>query len=172
MSSPSRVPPLDLSLILDVDVPFRGAVDEALLCRTIERVLRNEGVGGAVEVGLRITDDAEIQQLNARYRGHDRPTDVLSFPLEERPAAEGPAERVSAEAFVVPEGMPRQLGDIVISFPRAREQATTYGHSLERELAYLTAHGTLHLMGYDHEDEAERRVMRAKEEAALPDLPR
>lgn len=168
MSAPSNPKPLALSLLLDVEEPFQDAVDGGLFQRTVERVLRNEGLGGVVEVGLRITDDGEIQQLNARFRGQDCPTDVLSFPLEEPPTG----EVTGTESFVIPEGVPRQLGDIVISFPRAREQAAAYGHSLERELAYLTAHGTLHLLGYDHEDESEREVMRTKEEAALPDLPR
>lgn len=157
--------PLHLSLILDIDGRFADAVDTALLERTITRVLQNEGIGGNVEVGLTITDDAEIQTLNAQYRGLDCPTDVLSFPLEN---VESPLET----PFILPADMPRQLGDIVISLPRAREQAAEYGHSLERELAYLTAHGTLHLLGYDHNNEVERHVMRAKEEAALADLPR
>ncbi len=74
--------------------------------------------------------------------------------------------------FVTPPGQPRHLGDVVISFPRAAEQAVEYGHSLRRELAYLAVHGALHLLGYDHETEAEREVMRRKEEAALAEIPR
>lgn len=153
---------LHLSLNLEIDKPYVGQIDEALLRRVIERALAAEGVGGRVEITLVVTDDEEIRQLNAQFRGIDETTDVLSFPLE---SASGPA-------FIAPPGQPRHLGDIAISYPRALAQAAEYGHSPRRELAYLAVHGTLHLLGYDHEVEAERVVMRQKEEAALAEVPR
>jgi probable rRNA maturation factor len=153
---------LDLKLQIDVDEQFAGLFDADLLRSVIGRALAAEGVGGPVEIALTVTDDAEIQRINRETRGIDRPTDVLSFPLEGNDAA----------GFVTPPGQPRQLGDIVISLPRAVEQSVEYGHSLRREVAYLAVHGTLHLLGFDHESESERTTMREREEAALVDVPR
>ncbi len=155
-------PALDLRLSVEVDPAYAAAVDVELLERVVERALAAEGLGGPVELTLVITDDEEIRQLNATYRGVDQTTDVLSFPLED---PGGPT-------FPAPPGQPRHLGDVVISHPKASSQATEYGHSVRRELAYLTAHGTLHLLGYDHETEADRQAMREREEAALVEVPR
>ncbi len=112
------------------------------------------------EVGLTLVDYEYIQQLNRDYRGIDAPTDVLSFALEE---GEEPAEQFFDQETRPPE----LLGDVVICVPRAQEQAKDYGHTFERELHYLAAHGLLHLLGYDHQNETERKVMRAKEEEFL-----
>ena len=155
---------LNLTLDLEIDEPFADRVDGGLLRDVVTRALAAEGIGGEVGITLVITDDEEIQAINSAQRGIDQPTDVLSFPLE------GPDD--AGSGFVTPPGEPRQLGDIVISFLRAEAQAGEYGHSLRRELAYLAVHGTLHLLGYDHEDEVEREVMRAREEAALAEIPR
>ncbi len=155
---PSSRPPVEVNLLAEVKPEFANLVPLQILRRVVERALAAEGIDQPVEISLVITDDAEIRRLNAAYRGIDRPTDVLSFP-QTVPGEETP--------FVSPPGQAEQLGDIVISFPRARQQAEEYGHSLERELSYLTVHGLLHLLGYDHEKEDERRVMREKEEAAL-----
>ncbi|MEI7645350.1 MAG: rRNA maturation RNase YbeY [Chloroflexales bacterium] len=128
--------------------------------RAIAAVLRAEGAGGPLEVGVLITDDAYIHALNRDYRGVDAPTDVLSF------GDDGP-ER----GFVVQTEGPRYLGDIAISYERVLAQAADYGHSPARELAYLAAHGTLHLLGYDHErgpDDA--AAMRAREDAAMAEI--
>lgn len=149
---------VDLELTMEIEPSLAEQVDEVELRRVVERAVRAEGIDEKVEISLVITDDAAIRALNATYRGIDEPTDVLSFPQ----LVPG-----QTSTFVGPPGQPRHLGDIVISFPRASQQAEEYDHSLGRELSYLTVHGTLHLLGYDHEDEAERRVMRAKEEAAL-----
>lgn len=154
----SNRPPVDVNLMAEIKPEFASHVPLQLLRRVAERALSAEGVHEPVDVSLVVTDDDEIRRLNAAYRGVDRPTDVLSFP-QTVPGDETP--------FVAAPGQARQLGDIVISFPRAREQAEEYGHSLERELSYLTVHGLLHLLGYDHEQEDERRIMREKEEAAL-----
>lgn len=109
------------------------------------------------EVSLTLTDDARIWELNRTYRGVDRPTDVLSFALMESDEEE--PEILDWEDDV--------LGDIIISVERARAQAIEYGHSFNRELLYLAVHGTLHLLGYDHEEEEDKLVMRQKEEEVL-----
>lgn len=107
-------------------------------------------------VSLSFVDDATIAQLNSAYRGIDEPTDVLSF------AMDGEDEFASDADSDVP--LERQLGDIVISVPRAQEQAAVYGHSLEREIGFLFVHGFLHLLGYDHEDkQAEQEMFRLQE---------
>jgi probable rRNA maturation factor len=108
-------------------------------------------------LSLHLVGDAAIQALNAEYRAKDAPTDVLSFPLYE-------------PGFVVPPEEPVHLGDVVVAYPRAVAQADEYGHSVEREVAYLVAHGVLHVLGYDHEVEDDRLRMRQKEEEALRPL--
>ena len=108
-------------------------------------------------IDLHLVGDAAIRALNAEHRGRDVPTDVLSFPLIDPDGVD----------FVVPPGQPTNLGDVVVSHPRAVEQAVEFGHSTDREIGYLVAHGVLHVLGYDHEDDADRRRMRQREEEAL-----
>ncbi|HEX2036009.1 MAG TPA: rRNA maturation RNase YbeY [Chloroflexota bacterium] len=123
------------------------------------RSTRNSELGtrnSELEASLLLTDDLTLRDLNHRYRGLDRPTDVLSFPqLEGAPAALPPA------------GQPLHLGDIAISAPRAREQATAGGRTLARELGYLLVHGVLHLLGFDHQTDEDQAAMRRVEERAL-----
>ncbi len=135
-------------------------LDLALAEQAVLAVLQAEGVAGPAELGVLIADDARLQALNHTYRGIDEPTDVLSF-----------ADDDSVTPFVgQPEG-PRYLGDIAISLDRVLAQAAEYGHSPARELAYLAAHGALHLLGYDHErGPADAAAMRAREEAAMAAL--
>ncbi|MCL4466125.1 MAG: rRNA maturation RNase YbeY [Chloroflexi bacterium] len=154
--------PLFVRLVPDIPPEWEAEVDLRLLADVAETALSREGWQGPVEVDVTLVDDAAIQELNARYRGVDAATDVLSFPLLDSSGTE--------DAFVLPPGELRQLGDIVISLPRATAQAAEYGHSRQRELAYLFVHGLLHLLGYDHESLAEREAMRAKEETALAAL--
>lgn len=114
------------------------------------------GLSDHDEVSVVLCDDEYIHGLNRDYRGKDSPTDVLSFALNEgesAPIVDGPQENL--------------LGDIIISLDRAVFQAEEYGHSLEREVAFLTLHGMLHLLGYDHEEEEDRREMRVEEEHIL-----
>jgi probable rRNA maturation factor len=144
----------------------------------LERLLRlageAEGVADGI-VSLTLTDDEGIRELNRQYRNLDRPTDVLSFPLrdassdEPQVTWEGEYETVESEAED-DDGLDPSvelLGDIVISVPRARAQAAEYGHSVEREIGFLFVHGFLHLLGYDHETEAQEREMFARQEAVL-----
>lgn len=132
--------------------PLTDEMQEALQ-RLLADAAGDEGVDG--EVSLSFVDDAEIHRLNRDFREVDRPTDVLSFALEED------------DAFPHFPGEDRQLGDIVISVPRALEQAEAYGHSFERELGFLAVHGWLHLIGYDHQTDEEARAMFDKQEAVL-----
>lgn len=163
MTSPQNAPVEcpQLHLNLDVDPAYADAVDADLLRRVLCAVLIQEGIREPVELSVVVTSDAEIRELNWRYRHVDRPTDVLSFSQLEGPAG-----------FPTPPGAPRSLGDIVISYDRVRVQAREYGHSERRELAYLAVHGLLHLLGYDHGTEEERRRMRVAEESALVEIPR
>ncbi|NMC33338.1 MAG: rRNA maturation RNase YbeY [Veillonellaceae bacterium] len=116
------------------------------------------------EISVLLVDNATIQELNRDYRGKDTPTDVLSFPQEEELDAE-------AEPAVIGGPSTRMLGDIVISVEKAVAQATEYGHSVERELAFLAIHGLLHLLGHDHEKgEAAKKLMRAEEKRILAAL--
>ena len=121
-----------------------------LVRRAIEATLVYEGVGGHSEVSVTFTDNEGIRALNREYRQIDTPTDVLSFPLFE--------ENENA----------RQLGDIVLSLERCREQGEEFGHGFERECAFLTVHSTLHLLGYDHvNNEEEERDMRERQTAIV-----
>ncbi len=123
-------------------------------------VLRAEGFGRKAEISVSFVDNGQIRELNAQYRGRDAATDVLSFPLGEDGVYDVNEETGACE-----------LGDIVISVERAMEQAQQYGHSLQREIGWLTVHSMLHLLGYDHETgEEDAREMREKEEAVLQSL--
>ncbi|AGT32831.1 rRNA maturation factor [Geobacillus genomosp. 3] len=129
---------------------------------TLERLICEaaavENVPEGAEVSVSFVDNERIRVMNRDYRGKDAPTDVLSFALEEE--GEGEVDIIGAD-------VPPVLGDIVISIPKAKEQAAEYGHSFMRELGFLAVHGFLHLLGYDHETEEEERVMFAKQEEIL-----
>ena len=131
-----------------------------LVRRCCNAVLRMEGFSEPAEISVTFVDNKQIQQLNKQYRNKDMPTDVLSFPMGE-----------NGNYDVNHETGANILGDIVISVPKAMEQAKTYGHSFEREMGFLTAHSMLHLLGYDHEAGGLARVrMREKEEQVMREL--
>ena len=112
------------------------------------------------EVSVTITNDEKIHELNLQYRNIDRPTDVLSFALRESDEPE----------IIFDEAQPEILGDIVISIDRAKEQAVEYNHSLRREVTFLTVHGILHLLGYDHIEENDRLEMEAEQKFLMDKL--
>ena len=145
-------------------LPLAG-LDRSTIRRLCAAVLRGEGVAERCAVGVSLVDDDEIARLNGHHRGLHGATDVLSFPLDAPTAARG-----EQPAFVVPSRRRRELGDVVVSVPRVLVQAREYGHSPRRELAYLITHGLLHILGHDHEDEADRAIMREREEAALAEV--
>ena len=131
-----------------------------LIRRCCNAVLINEHFEGSAEISVRFVDDEIIHELNREYRHVDRSTDVLSFPLGENGVYD-----INHDTGA------KILGDIVISMQHAVMQAELYGHSLQREIAFLTVHSLLHLLGYDHEAEGLERVrMREKEEAVLTQL--
>jgi probable rRNA maturation factor len=133
---------------------------EATLTKAMNVVARLEKVSDRTEVDITIVNNEEIHELNRTYRQIDRPTDVLSFALDE---GDEEPETDDSEAEHL-------LGDIIISAPKAVEQGEEFGHGLTREMTYLAVHGMLHLLGYDHMEEADKRVMRAREEEVLREL--
>lgn len=160
----------------------------SLLTRLLNDAGEAEGVADGI-VTLTLTDNEGIRELNRTYRGLDKATDVLSFPMREQGAEEfeilyeddyeattvdivngetDDDETQADDELLTGAGRIEELlGDIVISVPRMHEQAVDYGHSAERELGFLFVHGFLHLMGYDHGTEEEERAMFAKQEAIL-----
>ena len=152
------------------DVP--GAASEgncALIRKAIRTVLALEGVTAPCEVDVLFTDDEGIHQINLDMRNVDRPTDVLSFP--EFDLEPGQPPQAEDEELLDPATGLLPLGDMVISMERVKVQAKEYGHTNRRELAYLTVHSVLHLLGYDHLDEGEEKArMRQREETILGQL--
>lgn len=135
---------------VDVTEKTANVIEEAIRT-TLSLLAANPDTG----VDVTIVDDAAMQQLNREWRGVDDTTDVLAFALNE---ADGSDIELEGSKL---------LGDVVVSIERATAQAEEYGHSLDVELAFLAIHGTLHLVGFDHQDEAERAAMRLKEDAVL-----
>ncbi|MCC3145390.1 rRNA maturation RNase YbeY [Halanaerobium sp. Z-7514] len=131
----------DMQDFLEIDQEMKD-----LLAKVITTAAEVEGYSGG-EVSVAFVSNEEIRKLNKKYRELDEATDVLSFPIDDE-----------------------VLGDIIISSQRAALQAEEYGHSLKRELAYLTVHGILHLFGYDHHGQEEKNEMRQKEERILTEL--
>lgn len=149
------------------NIQDKTEVDESLekLVESVaEAVLEYENIDEKCEVNVMFADNEKIREINREQRNIDSATDVLSFPLLD---AKNGEITVSDEDFY--EGY-LTLGDIVISLERAKEQAEEYGHSFEREVGFLTCHSMLHLLGYDHIDEADRVIMRPKEEEILKNL--
>ena len=149
-----------MNILFDNDTDFNFTEEQMNLFNTvIKESLIYENFTTNVEVSLTIVLNEEIQEINSKHRGIDRPTDVLSFPLID--FANG--EEVDFSQTVI-------LGDIVISIEKAISQAEEYGHSLERELGFLTAHSMLHLLGYDHMEPDEEAVMFKKQKEILNNI--
>ena len=131
-----------------------------------DRVMETEECGFDAEISVTFVDNNAIRAINKEHRGIDKPTDVLSFPM-----LEFDENGVAEDADLDSDGELVMLGDIVISLERAREQSIEYGHSFIREVAFLTAHSMLHLLGYDHVDDAEgERIMIMKQNEVLNSL--
>lgn len=141
---------------MKVIVTMEEAAHEALIQSAVEAALHYEEFPQDAEVEVLFADLEEIHAINLEQRGIDRPTDVLSFPMEEDPFAAEPDPTTDA-VF---------LGSMVLCLDKAKSQAEEYGHSFERELAFLTVHSVLHLLGYDHElgEEEEKEMFRRQEE--------
>lgn len=137
--------------------------------RCVKETLLQEGVPVDCEINVLITTDVGIREINRSARNVDKATDVLSFPMFVLEAEKLPD---NWDAYIDPETGLCPLGDMAISIERAKEQAAKFGHSLTREIGYLTIHSMLHLLGYDHLDEGEeKRRMRKREEEIASHIP-
>lgn len=152
-----------------VDILSDGIEESKEIKDTIQKVLETcfeeekiEGLNFYITVTLTVPE--KIREINCLYRNIDKETDVLSFPMFEKEEIEQIVQKKEKQK------LPEVLGDIVISIPQVEKQAVEYGHSFERELSYMVVHGFYHLMGYDHIEEKDKRVMRPKEEAILTKL--
>lgn len=148
---------LDIEFVQELDQPV-GEELLALMEKVLLTAAEMEEVTGEVVVTL--VDNERIQELNRDYRGIDRATDVLSFAMNESGEDE-------LEIIFEDDEAPNMLGDIIISVPKALEQADEYGHTLEREMGFLSIHGFLHLLGYDHQDEEQEKEMFGRQEVIL-----
>jgi len=147
-----------------IEQQLKLSLDECWLKCVAQKALEVEGITSSVEMGLVITDAETVRQLNRTYRGEDKATDVLAFYTLSQTGQE------HEPPFVTPPDGVQHLGEVVISYPQAAQQAQEQGHSIKEELALLAVHGVLHLLGYDHQQLEQRRRMRAKEEEVLKKL--
>lgn len=149
-------------MILNIDFLDETNVVKEEHIELVEKLLQHaakvEQIEEGSEVSITFVTNEAIHEINREYRDKDQPTDVISFALEEM--GEG-------EIQIIGEGIPRVLGDIIISTDRTREQAEEYGHSFERELGFLAVHGFLHLLGYDHMTEEDEKEMFGKQDEIL-----
>lgn len=153
-----RKPSLRVLIEDEQDRKYVTIKQQKLIRHAILETLSLEGFDRDAEVSVTLTDNDTIREINSEYRGIDAATDVLSFPQYES------ADDYPPRGFV-------PLGDIVVSVERAQDQALLYGHSFERELAFLVAHSTLHLLGYDHVNDVEgERIMREKQREVMDRL--
>ena len=146
-----------------IDGEFEECPEISWLRRVAEQVLMAQGTSPDAELGLVITGQERVQELNKHYRGKDAPTDVLAFYMipEAEQARAGPSH------FVTPPDGVQHLGEAIVSYPQAVLQAQEHRHSIKKEIAILIIHGVLHLLGYDHEKPEQRHEMRAKEKEIL-----
>lgn len=151
------------------ELSLRRLTVPAIIRTCIRETLAAEGVTIPCEINVLITNDGGIQTINRESRNIDNPTDVLSFPMFSFVPGELPEDW---SAYLDPETGLCPLGDMCISLERAQAQAEQFGHSLRREVGYLTIHSMLHLLGYDHLDEGpQKRQMRRREESIANSIP-
>ncbi|PKG21785.1 rRNA maturation RNase YbeY [Niallia nealsonii] len=135
--------------------------DQNIIYDLLQFAAQKQELKGTVELSVTFVGNDRIQEINKEYRKKDQPTDVISFAMEE--LGEGEVELVGAD-------MPRVLGDIIISIDKAEEQAKDYGHSYMRELGFLSVHGFLHLLGYDHLTKEEEEIMFSTQKQILDEF--
>lgn len=152
---------LTMEINLLIDEGILGCPPSAWFERVVGEVLVAEGVGEEVEVGIVITGQERMQELNLVHRGLDEPTDVLSFAMVEELA--DAADDPELAVFVVPPDGIRHLGEVIVSFPQAALQAKEEGHSAWKETSILVVHGVLHLLGYDHAEVDDEIRMKSRE---------
>ena len=141
----------------------------SIIRKCIRATFREENIDVPMGINVLVTDDENIRLINATSRNIDKATDVLSFPMFDLKAGDPPKDWID---YLDPDTGLCPLGDMAISLERAKEQAATFGHSLKREVGYLTIHSMLHLLGYDHLDEGPQKAqMRAREEFIAKTIP-
>lgn len=159
--------------IIFQDIPENKGYQE-LAKKVIQKCFEVENINPtSLYICITLTTPENIRQANKQYRDIDKETDVLSFPMFEKEELDKMIKSHTIEEWrqnTENEALQEILGDIIISIARVEEQAKEYGHSFERELAYMLVHGFYHLRGYDHMEEAEKKVMREKEENVLSQL--
>lgn len=150
----------EMSLTIDILDETEQVTPEQqeLVTKLLEFAAIQEKVTEGSEVSVTFVNNERIHEINKEYRQKDAPTDVISFAMEEM--GEGEIE-------IIGEDVPAVLGDIIISIDRTKEQAEEYGHSYERELGFLAIHGFLHLLGYDHMNEEDEKVMFSRQRELL-----
>ena len=137
---------------------------EEVIKKVLKECFKEEKITNSkLSITITLTNPQNIQEINKEYRNIDKPTDVLSFPMFEKEELDAKIEKKDFEYEDI-------LGDIIISIEKVKEQAEEYGHSFERELSYMIVHGFYHLMGYDHIEEEDKKIMRPKEEKILKSL--
>ena len=141
---------------IDIKPPYHNRLAKKWLLEVVETVLSIQKIDRPVELSLLITGDREVHKLNREYRGIDKTTDVISFALSE-----------DTGEFVTPPDRVSRLGEVIISYPQAASQAKANKQTIKAELAWLVVHGLLHLLGYDHQDDASEAVMRKREDVIL-----
>ena len=150
---------------MGVDIQFYNQTSEsvetyeAMITTVVNETIKQENLTNEMlECSFIFVDNEQIREINANYRPKDAVTDVITFAIEDEMPGEIKIQGIP---------MPRMLGDVFISLPRTREQAERYGHSFERELSFLAVHGCLHLLGYDHIEPEEEKIMFGKQEDVL-----
>jgi len=142
-----------------IDKEYKRLLTNTWLRNAAGQVLIEENAKPMVEVGLVITGQDKIQELNHRYLDENRPTDVLSFPMLEA--------KFDEDCFVSPPDGALRIGEVIISYPQAKKQARQHSHTVKKEVAVLIVHGILHLLGYDHDTTTRKREMRKREKDIL-----
>ncbi len=154
---------MEISVLIDES--FEGYLEVSWLQSVAEQVLVAQDADSKVELGLVITNQERVQQLNRSYLGKDEPTDVLAFSMLPEPLATGESE--DSSPFVQPPDGALHLGEVIISYPQAVIQAEEHRHSVKREIAILIIHGLLHLLGYEHDKPELERQMKTRQKEIL-----
>ena len=156
---------IEKEIDMDITIPY-----EDLANRAIEQCLSDMGCPYEAEVNLVITDNEGIKEVNLDQRNLDKATDVLSFPFVEWEEPNAYELLENSPAYFNPDTGELMLGDIMLSYEKVQSQALEYGHSLEREYSFLIVHSMLHLLGFDHMDEEDKKMMEAWQEKMMSNL--
>ena len=151
---------MEINILIEDE--FKNRLTRRWLITTVQAVLTAEKAGDNTELGVMITTQERVQQLNWTYRNKNEPTDVLSFFM-----IDGEKTQKGSEIFVTPPDNIRHIGEVIISYPQSLKQAREHKHTVKKEITILLIHGILHLLGYDHVEDDEESKMKARESALL-----